>query len=219
MADSSRSTALRNLATRERYDPARPLADRLVDALAEASYRAVLEPIKRKPAGAVQSLSWSDLPENPKGDVMLDVTVRWLCLCSDLAYGKFYPAIALGWRVLGTREVVLPTRELVYKHWPPDPKKAEVPTSRSKTHRKLAPEPEPKPKPETRPAYPEPVVSESCGFDSIKDAEKNPAVLWGCFAEAYETAVERLVIDLERVHPPRASLTASGDTPSGISTQ
>ena len=210
--DRSRTSALRSLVAREHYDPVRTITDRLLDELQEASYHAVLEPIVRKPAGSIQTLAWSDLPEHLKSEVMLDVTVRWLCLCSELAYGKFYPAIALGWRVLGRREVIEPTRELVYAHWPAGRKERELKKHDPALGRK------PVPATKEEPPYPAPVISENCGFTSIKAAEENPLLLWGCFREAYGVAIERLMIDLKRVHPP-AALTASADSPSGISTR
>ena len=39
----------------------------------------------------------------------------------------------------------------------------------------------------------------------MKNAEENPAVLWGCLGEAYDAALRRLVIDLEKVHPRQAT--------------
>jgi len=191
-----RNTQLRALIARERYDPTRAIADRLIEALAESSYRAVYEPIGRKPAGSIQSLSWGDLPEQPQGELMLDVTIHWICLCSDVAFTKFYPAISIGWRLLHpAQRVVQPTRNLTYFHYPDwynRPKGRAVDAGTI-----------------PRSEYPVVAVSESCGFDSVKAAEQNPAVLFGCFAEAYDAAVRRLVIDLKKVHPPRQAIAGS----------
>ncbi len=188
MGNSQRTTQLRSILARDHYDPARTIADRLIEALAEAGYGAEHEPIARRPAGSLQSLSWSDLPEEPRGELMLDVTVRSICLCSEIAFAKFYPAISLGWRLLDpAQEVVEPTRTISYHHF-------------------LGAKPVPE--------YPPVAVSENCGFSSVKEAEKNPQVLLGCFAEAYDAALRRLVIDLQKVHPPRPAVTASADTPS-----
>lgn len=206
LTHDARSKVLRRLVDAERYDPRRTLADRLIDALQEGGFAAVYQAIPRKPPGSIQSLSWSDLPEQPLGKLFLDVNIQWLCLCSSTSYTKTYPAIALGWRLLDpSQEIVEPTRNITYFHMPWDPvsRKEVSPTGKP-----------PKPSP-----YPPVVVSENCGFGSLDDAEKNPALLWGCFAEAYDAAVTRLVIDLAKVRPPTASVTASGDTPSGKSTQ
>jgi len=182
---------LRALVVRERYQAERTLADRLIDRLAEASYRAVHEPIRRKPAGSVQTLSWGDLPEHPRGELMLDVTIRWICLCADIAFTKHYPAISLSWRLLDpARAVIRPTTVLTYHHFPD-------------WYRKQRARPEGGANQDPAPAYPVEPVSESCGFDSVKDAEKNPEVLWGCLGEAYDAALRRLVIDLQKVHTPR----------------
>jgi len=205
LATSGRTKQLRALVEREGYDPTRTIADRLVDALAASSYRAVYEPIARKPAGSMQSLSWGDLPERPQGELMLDLTVHWICLCADVTFTKHYPAMSVSWRLLDpAQEVVEPSRTLTYHHFPAwvYDKKEKAAEARGAT---------------PVVAYPVETVSESCGFASVKAAEENPAVLWGCFGEAFDAASRRLVIDLERVHPPLAPATASSGTPSGTS--
>lgn len=180
-----RSEQLRALVAREGYEPERTIAERLIDRLGEASYRAAHEAIRRKPAGSVQSLSWGDLPERPQGKFVLDLTIGWICLCADIAFTKFYPAISLNWRLLdpARQEVVLPTRKLVYHHFPSWYRqgKSQRPTDAGAG---------------TAPEYPVEDVAESCGFNSVKEAEENPAMLWGCFGEAYDAALRRLVIDL-----------------------
>lgn len=191
MGDRKRSDQLRTLIARERYDPVRTVADRLIETLGAASYRAAYEPIPRKRAGSIQSLAWSDLPEQPKGELMLDVTIRWICLCSDVAFSKFHPAISMSWRLLGpAQEVVQPTRTISYYHYPESRRVGMPPTSMEDQTVPV-------------PVYPVEEVSEVCGFESIKDAEKNPAILWGCLGEAYDAALRRLVIDLKKLHPPR----------------
>ncbi|HEU0224177.1 MAG TPA: hypothetical protein VFR29_01960 [Steroidobacteraceae bacterium] len=193
IGSGARNDRLRLLVKREGYAPERTIADRLIDALAEASIRAVYEPVPRKPAGSVQSLSWSDLPQRPRGKLMLDLTIRWICLCADVAFTRYYPALSIGWRLLDPAQVVVqPTRTLSYYHHPPPPKK------------KRKPRGPPRDAPEQPPSeYPVVTVSEACGFDSVKDAEANPAVLWGCLGEAYDAALDRLVIDLQKVYPRR----------------
>lgn len=185
-----RNDRLRLLVAREGYQPERTIADSVIDRLAEASYRAVYEPIKRKPAGSVQSLAWDDLPAQPRGKLMLDVTIHWICLCADVAFTKYYPAVSIGWRVLDpARIVVHPTRTLSYHHRPP-------PTMNKRRAERAR-------RQEGPPTYPVETVPEACGFDSVKDAEENPAVLWGCLGEAYDAALRRLVIDLKRLQPPQ----------------
>ena len=192
LASGQKSSQLRSLVERERYDPARTIADRLIEALGESSYRAVYEPIARKAAGSIQSLAWSDLPERPQGELMLDITIQWICLCSDVAFTKLYPAISMSWRILDSpQEIVEPTRNIIYFHFPA-------------WYGKKPPESE----------YPVVEVSESCGFDSVKDSEKDPQVLLGCFGEAYDAALRRLVIDLKKIYPPRPAVTASADSRS-----
>lgn len=83
IADRANTKVLRALVERERYDPAPRLADRLAESLGKAGLSAVQEPVARRPAGSLQSLSWIDVPEAPQGKVMIDVTIRWICLCSS----------------------------------------------------------------------------------------------------------------------------------------
>lgn len=192
MGSRARTERLRALVAREGYDPVRAIADRLIEQLPGASYSAVHEPIGRRPPGSIQSLAWGDLPERLQGELALDVTIRWICLCNSLAYSKYYPGIALSWRLLDpAREVVQPTRNITYVHDPfyHHKKKAGPSASVSKPRES---------------EYPLEQVSEICGFASIEAAEKNPEVLWGCFGEAYDAALRRLVIDLKKLRPPRA---------------
>ena len=206
LATGGRTKQLRALVEREGYDPAPVLADRLVNALARSSYQAVHEPIPRKSAGSLQTLSWSDLPEKPQGKLMLDLTVQWICLCADIMFSKYYPAISMSWRLLDPAdEVVQPSRTLTYYHFP---------AWYNEKQRQAAEAREAPP-----PAYPVETVSESCGFKSVKTVEQNPEVLWDCFGEAFDAAARRLVVDLQRVHPPREAPTASAGTPSGRSTR
>jgi hypothetical protein len=208
LATSGRTKQLRALVEREAYDPIRTIADRLIDALAVASYRAAYEPVPRGPAGSLRSLSWGDLPERPQGELILDLTVHWICLCADVTFSNHYPAISASWRLLdpARQEVVEPSRTLTYYHFPSwyHDRKEETANTRGAT-------------PAT--PYPAESVSETCGFASIKAAEENPAVLWGCFNEAFDAMARRLVIDLKRVHPQRADATASSGTRSGTSTR
>lgn len=196
MGHSARSEQLRALVARERYRPERTIADRLIEALGRASYRAVHQTISRKPAGSVQSLSWDQLPQRPRGELVLDLTIRWICLCSDLAFSRYYPAVSFNWRLLDPARpaVVLPTRTLTYVHHP-----ATHDSGKDRTPGTLAGE--------SAPASPYPVekVSESCGFKSVKAASEKPDVLWGCLGEAYDAALRRLVIDLQKLHPPRTA--------------
>ena len=92
----------------------------MIEALAAGSYPAVYEPIPRRPSGSLQTLSWGDLPEQPQGELVLDLVVNWICLCADVAFSKHYPAISISWRVLDPRRqsVVVPTHTLTYYHLP-----------------------------------------------------------------------------------------------------
>jgi len=195
-----RTDRLRAIIAREGYQPERTIADRLIDRLAEASYRAVYEPIRRRPAGSMQSLAWDHLPEHPRGELMLDVTIRWICMCSIVAFAKYYPAISMSWRLLDpARVVVQPTRTMYYFHHPAMQGAKHVSSSTGITTASAV-------------AYPVETVSESCGFNSVKEMEMDPAALWGCLGEASDAALRRLVIDLKKVHAPLGNNAPLPDT-------
>jgi hypothetical protein len=209
LATRDNSLKLRKLAVAERFEPARRLADQLVEALAEAGHAAAYEPIPRKPPGSIQSLSRSDIPETPQGKLILDVTIRLICLCRGDGYFQFSPALSLGWRVLDAHGgVVEPTRVLTYIHDDGPKAGSRKPKATSKA-KELPPES----------AYPPATVSVSCNFDDVDDGLANPTALWGCFGEAMQAASRRLVFDLDKARAGRGSVTASGDNPSGKSTQ
>ena len=109
LATSGRTKQLRALVEREAYDPIRTIADRLIDALAVASYRAAYEPVPRGPAGSLHSLSWGDLPERPQGELIFDLTVHWICLCADVTFSDHYPAISVSWRLARVRQTISAT--------------------------------------------------------------------------------------------------------------
>lgn len=192
LGDRSKTKILRSLVEREGYDPALPLAEQLRQALIRAGFSAVHEPVPRRAAGRIQSLAWSDVPETPGGRVMLDVSIRWICFCSDVVFTKFYPGIALSWRLLGPgQRLIEPSRELVFLHYPAFYKRNKGAADK------------PPPDPATLP--PEIPVSESCGYDSMKPAEEDPKALLGCVDEMLRAAAERLVFDLKAVVARRPS--------------
>ena len=192
LGDRSKTKVLRALVEREAYDAAQPLAEHLRQALIKAGFTAVHEPVPRRAAGRVQSLAWSDLPEAPGGRVMLDVSIRWICLCSDVVFTKFYPGVRIGWRLLGSgQRLIEPSREFVFLHYP-----------RSDARKKSA-DGKPPPDPATLP--PEFPVSEACGYISMKPAEKDPKALLQCVDEMLRAAAERLVFDLKAVMARRPS--------------
>jgi hypothetical protein len=187
LATQDNTLQLRRLADEERFDPAQRLVDRLVEALAKAGHTAVYEPISRRPAGSIQSLSRSDLPEKPEGRQFLDVTIRWICLCRGDKYVEFSPSMSLGWRVLDSRGgIIEPTRELTYVH--DDGPTVPLWTFKRNDKQEAA---------AAGSRYPAAAVSASCNYTDVDDGLRNPTVLWGCFGEAMDVAVERLVQDLQ----------------------
>lgn len=187
LGDRNKTKVLRALVEHEGYDPARPLAEHLRQALVKAGFSAVHELVPRRPAGSVQSLAWSDVPEAPGGRVMIDMSIRWICFCSDVVFTKFYPAVSLSWRLLGPdQRLIEPSRQLVFFHYPA-----------RNTREKKSADGKPPPDPATLP--PVIPVSEACGYDSMKPAEENPQALLRCVDEMLLTAAERLVFDLKAV--------------------
>ena len=186
LGDRGKTRILRALVEREGYEPAAALAEHLRQALGRAGYSAVHEPVPRRPAGSIQSLAWSDVPEAPQGRVMIDVSIRWICFCSDVVFTRFYPGVALSWRLLGAgQRLIEPGRELVFLHYP------------AHYQRKKPADGKPPPDPATLP--PQVPVSESCGYDSMKAAEGNPQALLRCLDEMLAVAALRLAFDLNAV--------------------
>ncbi len=186
LGDRGKTKVLRSLIEREGYDPAPALAEHLRLALVKAGFSAMHEPIPRRPAGSVQSLAWSDVPEAPQGRVMIDISIRWICFCSDVVFTKFYPAVALSWRLLGPEQrLIEPSRQLIFHHYPAHYRKEKPATGK------------PPPDPATVP--PKIAVSEACGYVSMKSADEDPQALLRCVDEALVAATERLVFDLKAV--------------------
>ncbi|MEX1994368.1 MAG: carbamoyl-phosphate synthase domain-containing protein [Steroidobacteraceae bacterium] len=192
LGDRKRTRILREMVDRDGYDAAEVFSKRFVQSLSEAGFSSVIEHVARRPAGSIQSLSWGDLPKAPRGRTMLDVSIRWICLCSDIAFSRFFPAVSLQWRLLDPRrEVVEPGHGLVYHHYPA-------------YYRRARPKPgEPPSDPATLP--PEAVVSEACGYRTIGAAQEDPQALWRCFDEALVAAADRLVFDLKNARERRGA--------------
>ena len=193
--DSRRTKALRALIESAGYDPARPIADAILTALHDAGRSGTHEPIARRPAGHLQSLTVDELPPYPKGAVLLDVTINWISLYASATGDKLRPAFSLTWRLISPDgKLIAPGRELRYVHEPERKKSKSTvvdPALRPNAARAPA-EPKPEPKPEA-------VAQEFCSIRSFKTAEEEPAALWACFDEAYLAAARKLVEQL----PPR----------------
>jgi len=194
--DNERNKALRKLVESEGYDPHRPIAEAILAALHDAGRTGAHEPITRRPAGHLQSLTVDDLPPDPKGAVLLDVTINWIGLYSSATGDKLRPAFSLTWRLISPDgKLIAPGRELRYVH-EPERRKSRSRVVDPALHPNAARAPaEPKPEPE-----PEPVAQEFCSIRSIKAAQEEPAALWACFDEAYLAAARRLVEQLPQQH-------------------
>ncbi len=190
--DHARTKTLRNLVESEGYDPSRPIADAILAALIEASRSGTHEPIVRPPAGHLQSLSVDDLPSDPKGAVLLDVTINWIGLNAYSNGDKLHPAFSLTWRLISPDgKLIAPGRELRYVHEAERNKKKKSTLVDPALHPNAAPAP-------TEPE-PEPVAQEFCSIRSMKAAQEDAAALWACFDVAYLAAARKLVAQL----PPR----------------
>jgi hypothetical protein len=188
--DHGRTKTLRHLVESEGYDPGRPIADAILAALIKAGRSGTHEPITRRPAGHLQSLTVDDLPSGPKGAVLLDITINWIGLHANVNGDKLRPAFSLTWRLISPDgKLIAPGRELRYVHEPQRKKSTVVDPA---LHPHAAPAlVEPKP---------EPVAQEFCSIRSVQAAQEEPAALWACFDEAYLAAARKVVEQLPQRH-------------------
>jgi len=188
--DTGRTKALRALIESAGYDPARPIADAILTALKDAGRSGTHELITRRPAGHFQSLAVDDLPPDPKGAVLLDVTINWNGLYASATGDKLRPAFSLTWRLISPDgKLIAPGRELRYIHEPQRKKSAVVDPA---LHSRAAAAP--------AAPQPEPVTQEFCSIRSVKAAQEEPSALWECFDEAYLAAARKLVEQLPKPH-------------------
>jgi hypothetical protein len=191
LVDMERTKTLRKLVESEAYDPGQSIADAVLAALQDEGRSGTHEPITRRPAGHLQSLTVGDLPPDPKGAVLIDVTINWIGLHANINGDRLRPAFSLTWRLISPDgKLIAPGRELRYVHEPERKKRpAVVDPAR---HPNAAPAP-------AEPEH-EPVAQEFCSIRSIKAAQEEPAALWACFDEAYLAAARKLVAQLPRQH-------------------
>jgi hypothetical protein len=190
--DYGRTKALRKLVESEGYDPGRPVADAILAALDDAGRTGTYEPLARRPAGHLQSLVVDDLPPDPEGSVLLDVTINWIGLSGNTTGDKLRPAFSLTWRLIAPDgKLIAPGRELRYIHEPVHKKPAVVDPA---LHSRAAP---------AAPAAPaarqsDPRKQEFCSIRSVKAAQEEPTTLWQCFDDAYRAAAKVLVEQLPK---------------------
>lgn len=188
LVDKGRSKALRILVESEGYNPDRPIADAILAAMSDAGRTGTNEPIARRPASHFQSLAPDDLPPDPKGAVLLDITINWIGLFANATGNKLRPAFILTWRLISPDgKLIAPGRELRYIHEP--------------VHKKLdVVDPALHPRGAAAPAalQPNPSTQVFCSIGSVNAAQKEPAALWECFDEAYLAAARKLVEQLPK---------------------
>lgn len=188
LTDIARTKALRKLVEEAGYDPSRQIADTIVVALRDAGRTGIHEPIPRRPPGRIQALSADDLPREPKGALLLDITINWIGLCSAVSFDAMRPAFSLTWRLISRDgKLVAPGRELQYVH-------------QSERRKPKLTDPALHSNPKSRPAAPPPETETQkfCSFPSITAAQKDTAALWNCFDEAYLAAARKLVDQLPK---------------------
>lgn len=178
--------ALRKMVEEEGHDASRRIADAILMALHDAGRTGIHEPIPRRPAGRLQSLTAAELPEEPKGAMLLDITIGWIGLHAEVSMDSLRPALSLTWRLISPDgNLVEPGRELRYVH-----------QSGRKKPRLTDPALRPNQKNPTIAVLPETDEQKFCSFSSFSAARKDPAQLWDCFDDAYSAAARKLVDQL-----------------------
>jgi hypothetical protein len=188
--DMERTKALRKLVESEAYDPGQSIADAILAALHDAGRSGTYELITRRPAGHLQSFTVDNLPPDPKGAVLIDVTINWIGLHANVNGDKLRPAFSLTWRLISPDgKLIAPGRELRYIHEPQRKKSAVVDPA---LHSRAAAAP--------AAPQPEPVTQEFCSIRSVKAAQEGPSALWACFDEAYLAAARKLMEQFPKPH-------------------
>lgn len=194
--DKKRTRTLRELIEREGFDPCRQIAEAILVALKDAGRTGTHEPISRRPPGQLQSLTSDELPHEPQGAVMLDITITWIGLRAAASTDVLRPGFSLTWRLISPDgKLLAPGRELRYVHEPLRRKPAVI-----------DPAVKPHARAESDVAPTEASAQEFCYFRTLDAATKEPAALWQCFDDAFLAASRKLVSQL-----PKAPVTSSDD--------
>ena len=162
--DEDKATALRRMASEDRFDLARHMQQRLLEALATRGRVALPLDVPRPPELAPGPLSRDRLPAQPVPGSLLDVSVEWFGLYRSGAREVYRPMLAASFRVLGpTGSLEQSTRRLLYN----------VPPDVGKTGEKIEPEGE-------------------CAWKSFDELPRERARLWGCMDAAIEKVANRI---------------------------
>lgn len=156
--NTDRSRELRKLVAREHYSATDHLASRLVEALTEAGLSADVEEIPRGGVGTPNRLHRGDLPANPRGRHLINITLENIGLMAATNLSGWEPALWLRWQVLKPDgQVAIVSHK--YVHGPASDDKE------AGNHRTL-----------------------SCDLGTFSSAIESPGKIWNCFDLAIREA-------------------------------
>ena len=169
--NTAKSRALRKTVEREGFKATDRLAIALQDALVEAGAPTNIEFVARPPDGKVRGLSRSDLPEDPKGRYLINVTVQGIGLGASDSLSAWRPYLALTWR-LYTRD----GQPIGFAH-----KYEQLPGYGTSHDKNLS--------------------TVDCDLPSFSKLMEEPAPLWACYDQAFRAAALALVPEIRAATP------------------
>lgn len=93
------SRQLRAAVKTDGFDAKDRLAIELQNALVAAGYPTNIEFVRRAPDGKVRGLSRGDLPEDPKGRYLVNLTVNGIGLGASSSLSSYHPYLSLTWQL------------------------------------------------------------------------------------------------------------------------
>ena len=97
--NTAKSRVLRSAVNKDKFNASERLSIALQDALTEAGFPTNIEFVQRPPDGKVRGLSRGDLPENPRGRYMINLTIRGIGLGASGDLSDWRPYLALTWQL------------------------------------------------------------------------------------------------------------------------
>ena len=177
--NTAKSRALRSAVKKDKFNASERLAIALQDALIEAGFPTNIEFVQRPPDGKVRGLSRGDLPEDPRGRYMINLTIRGIGLGASGDLSDWHPYLALTWQ-LYTREgqpIGLPHK---YQQIPGYGKVNEKSES-----------------------------TIDCELPDFTELVKEAAPLWACFDKAFSEASRAMVPEIRAATPGAAMPAAA----------
>lgn len=165
------SRQLRAAVKKDGFDAKDRLAIAIQEALVDAGFPTNIEFVPRAPDGKVRGLSRGELPEDPKGRYLVNVTVNGIGLGASSSLSSNHPYLSLTWQ-LYTRD----GQRVGFLH-----KYEQLPGFGTSHDKNLS--------------------TVDCDLPSFSKLMEEPTPLWACFDQAFRTAALALVPEIRAATP------------------